>query len=436
LVHTSPPYNINRNYKGFRDSSAIEEYRSFLSDVLGAMAVALRPGGSVFWQTGYTTRNDEKSNTGTGRIVPLDSLVLPIFEELGFILWDRIIWNYFGSMAFKSKFTNRHETILWFVKDGGHPTQPIFNVDAVRERSVSYDGRNHILGRNPGNVWQAQRVAYGSTGQTSHIAVFPEEVSEKIIRCCSAEGELVVDPFAGSGTTCKAALTLGRQFLGCEISEPYANEANERLGLWASREVDNLALGIIVIYGFRRKLGTLALGELQMLLEAAGAGGFEARLRDVQNAVAEIVTANRVTRSLKRRKYELWEKYDHLIDDYDPTDPIIAADQALSFCFAHRKRWNGVKRYLSAGLVLRDLCEEVLGVSEQRRRAFLRDLCAGAPTRFRLSRTSVELLRTDSGLGCDKPLVWSSNTSGTGRVAFDQAPGTKRKKPDQQDLPL
>jgi len=219
LVHTSPPYNIGRRYKDFLDARQIDQYQAFLREVISELSRILRPGGSVFWQTGYTEKRYESSGRTDGGIVLLDSLSLPVFTQCGFVLWDRIIWNYFGSMAFKSKFTNRHETILWFVRSAPNHAGPAFYLDEVREMAVSYDGRNHILGRNPGNVWQAERVAYGSSGQTTHPAVFPEEISEKIIRGCTTPGDIVIDPFMGSGTACKVSLTLGRQFLGCDISE-------------------------------------------------------------------------------------------------------------------------------------------------------------------------------------------------------------------------
>lgn len=401
LVHTSPPYNIGRPYKGSSDARDIDQYQSFLHEVVSELSRIVKPGGSVFWQTGYT----EKGRQGSGRpergIVLLDSLSLPIFAECGFVLWDRVVWNYFGSMAFKSKFTNRHETILWFVKAGPNSAAPLFELDEIRERALSYDGRNHILGRNPGNVWQAERVAYGSTGQTTHPAVFPEEISEKIIRCCSAPGDIVVDPFMGSGTTCKVALTLGRQFLGCDVSRSYVSEAEERLGLWAKDEVWNLALGLLVLYMFQRKPGVKTIRELDAFLCLACRGGFTRELAELEQLVGELAAPPRVTGATKRAKQQLWKKYDELVRCDNPPNPIVAADRALCFCFAHRKRWNGLRRYLSAGLCLKQLRESILGLEERDRAEMIRRLCVQAPTRFGLSGNDVTLKRVDAGLGCN-----------------------------------
>ncbi len=352
LVHTSPPYNIDRPYEGFCDSKDIAGYERFLQEVIPDLSRILKPGGSIFWQTGYTEKHGPGPGNNKGRIVLLDSLSLPVFLECGLVLWDRIVWNYFGSMAFKSKFTNRHETILWLVKPGRDGLGPTFNLDAVREKALSYDSRNHILGRNPGNVWQTDRVAYGSAGQTSHPAVFPEEVSEKIIRCCSKSGDVVVDPFMGSGTACKVSLTMGRQFLGCDISKNYVREADERLGLWASSEEHNLALGLIVLYGFQRKAGVRTVEESAKLLAIACRGGAPREVYQLERIVADLCASSKVTPTAKRQKQQFWKKYDQLMASGDASDPIIASDRALCFCFAHRKRWNGVKRWLSAGLLL------------------------------------------------------------------------------------
>ena len=87
-----------------------------------------------------------------------------------------------------------------------------------------YDKRNNFWGRNPGNVWEVDHVAYGTTGQTSHIVVFPEEISERIVRAWSAPGDLVLDPFSGSGTVATVAQGLGRRWLGIEIVPNSAKE--------------------------------------------------------------------------------------------------------------------------------------------------------------------------------------------------------------------
>ncbi len=399
LTHTSPPYNIGRNYRGFRDRQDVDEYKELVRSVFSELHRATRPGGSVFWQVGYTTLG-ENGAAQAGGITALDCLSLPLAMEAGFVLWDRIIWSYYGSMAFQTKFTNRYETILWLTKLGSACKTPAFALDEVREKSKSYDGRNHLLGRNPGNVWSAERVAFGSIGQTSHVAVFPEEVSEKIVRSCSKPGDLVLDPFSGSGTLPKVALTTGRRFLGSEISDQYLAEADQRLRLWCPTEAENLAVGLLVKYVFHSRNGKASASKAALILDGfLSRSKLKSEIQRINEVVKEVIEAPRVTKALKARKDEIWRKYDSLIDAGDESSEIIAADRALAFCFAHRRRWNGLRRYLSAaqGLAALQAAAEEAPSLER----YVKDLCQCASARFRTQGNTIECMRPDPGLGCN-----------------------------------
>lgn len=237
-IHTSPPYNIARNYNGYNDKLSRQDYLDFTERVLRECKRTLVPGGALFWQTGYTAERGEY-------ITPLDHLTFHLFQKLGLRLKDRIIWRYWGGMAFKSKFTNKHETILWWVKPGHGANKPKFNVFPVREATKFHDSRNNLFGRNPGNVWEVDRVAFGSNDQTSHIAVFPEEISDRIVLATTDENDLVLDPFSGSGTVCKVAKSRNRHFLGFEISPHYHAESVRRVSSQATGELLSVLSEII-----------------------------------------------------------------------------------------------------------------------------------------------------------------------------------------------
>jgi adenine-specific DNA-methyltransferase len=237
-IHTSPPYNIARNYNGYDDKLSRKDYLDFIERVIRECKRILVPGGALFWQTGYTTERAEY-------ITPLDHLTFDLFQNLGFRLKDRIIWRYWGGMAFKSKFTNKHETILWWVKPSHGTNKVKFNVFPVREATKFYDSRNNLFGRNPGNVWEVDRVAFGSNDQTSHIAVFPEEISDRIILATTDEDDVVLDPFSGSGTFCKVAKSRGRPFVGFEISPYYHAESIYRISRQATGELMSVLSEII-----------------------------------------------------------------------------------------------------------------------------------------------------------------------------------------------
>jgi len=254
-IHTSPPYNIERNYEGYNDKLGVKDYLDFIEKILSECMRSLVPGGSLFWQTGYTTEQEEY-------ITPIDHLTYPLFQKLGFRLKDRIIWRYWGGMAFKAKFTNKHETILWWVKPGQSNTQSKFDVFPVREATKFYDSRNNLFGRNPGNVWEVDRVAFGSNGQTSHIAVFPEEISDRIILSTSDENDVVLDPFSGSGTFCKVAKSRARHFIGFEISPLYHQESVQRLSLQARGELLSVMSEIVKEHVFGT-IGTKKFGSVE-----------------------------------------------------------------------------------------------------------------------------------------------------------------------------
>jgi adenine-specific DNA-methyltransferase len=93
LIHTSPPYNIDKGYKAdFRDRRHIESYADFLAAAIFEMRRVLKPNGSLFWQTGYT----DAPGGVEGDILPIDHLSYAFFREepAPLVLWDRIVWRY------------------------------------------------------------------------------------------------------------------------------------------------------------------------------------------------------------------------------------------------------------------------------------------------------------------------------------------------------
>ena len=355
LVHTSPPYNIDKPYESSSsDKSSIHDYVSFLQSAIGELKRVVRPGGSIFWQTGYT--QDEGASR---EIIPIDLLSYEIFRAapFPFLLWDRIIWRYWGGHAFTKKFTNKHETIMWYVKPGADPT---FHVDAVRERAKEYDKRNNFWGRNPGNVWDVDRVAFGATEQTSHIAVFPEEVTERIVRACSEPSDLVLDPFAGSGTTPKVAHGLGRRWLGIEISPVYAGEAAIRIGFQQPSESDSLASELIKHIGFGGRKGEMDCNEITSRLRTwAGQLSISSMRAAFEDEVASVFADGNGRNLVKR---DVWSKYDTLLSaSVESQNPVVLTDRLLLNCYKLRQHFNGVTRYKSALSTLEEVAKQVLG---------------------------------------------------------------------------
>jgi adenine-specific DNA-methyltransferase len=126
-------------------------------------------------------------------------------------------------------FSPRNEKFLWYVKS---PEIYTFNLDEIRDPDVKYPNQKkngklkcNPLGKNPSDVWILPKVTSGanrsSKERTTHPAQFPEAVIKRIILASSKPGDVILDPFMGSGTTALVASKLGRRVIGFELSSRY-----------------------------------------------------------------------------------------------------------------------------------------------------------------------------------------------------------------------
>ncbi|MGH8446819.1 MAG: DNA-methyltransferase, partial [Solimonas sp.] len=131
----------------------------------------------------------------------------------------------------------RNEKFLWYVKNSENYK---FNLDDVRDPNVKYPNqkkngklRCNPLGKNPSDVWEFPKVTSGnkrsSPERTPHPAQFPLAVIDRIVRACSNAGDIVVDPFLGSGTVAEAGLAAGRPVIGFEIEPDYLGIIERRI---------------------------------------------------------------------------------------------------------------------------------------------------------------------------------------------------------------
>ena len=215
LVITSPPYNMNlriRNgeytsrqivkefstkYENFDDNLPIEKYYEFHSQVLKEL---LRVSDLIFYNIQIVT--------GSKRAI------FKIIGDFADNLKDIIVWDKgYGQPAMQEQVLNRRtELLLVFEKD--YPISRQFRKRGKFERGELDD------------VWVIPRV---KKSHKIHKAVFPNELVRKILINFSEPGDLIYDPFMGSGTTAVVAKQMNRNFLGSEIDEQYIEIANERL---------------------------------------------------------------------------------------------------------------------------------------------------------------------------------------------------------------
>jgi site-specific DNA-methyltransferase (adenine-specific) len=225
LVVTSPPYDNLRIYSGYNfqfEKVVLELFRT------------IKPGGVVVWVVGDATVKG--SETGTSFTQAL------AFMAAGFRLHDTMIWRKTNPMP-KIK-TKRYFDVFeyMFVFSKGQPKtfNPIMQAtkhggkvynSTVKQISTGKERVSKSFVLNPerykDNIWE---IAVAQN-KTAHTAVFPEQLANDHIISWSNEGDLIYDPFMGSGTTALAAIKNKRNWLGSEISFEYAQIANERINL-------------------------------------------------------------------------------------------------------------------------------------------------------------------------------------------------------------
>jgi site-specific DNA-methyltransferase (adenine-specific) len=222
LVVTSPPYDDLRTYGG-------HSWDFF--GVAWQLKRVLKPGGVIVWVVADATKDG--SETGSSMEQALH------FKRLGLNLHDTMIWEKTGMLPTQDRYYAVWEYVFVFSK--GKPKAMNFiedkpntaggrvqKKDAVINKGNQTDGVGTFIRKDVGrrtNVW---RVPIG-INHTNHPAIFPHQLAKDHIETWSNPGDLVLDPFSGSGTTAKAANELGRRFLGFEINHDYCAIAEKRL---------------------------------------------------------------------------------------------------------------------------------------------------------------------------------------------------------------
>jgi len=214
LIITSPPYNVGKEYEL---DSTLETWRALLQDVFKECYRVLIPGGRICVNIANTWRKP---------YLPLHRYVMEILENSGFsMMRGEIIWDKGASVGTSTAWgswkrasnpvlRDVHEYILIYSKGkwGREPGKSTITRDEFLECTKS--------------IW---RISTASSKETGHPASFPLELPSRLIKLYSYEGDVVLDPFAGTGNTCIAAKQLERYFIGIELLEKYVEKARERI---------------------------------------------------------------------------------------------------------------------------------------------------------------------------------------------------------------
>ena len=237
MTLTSPPYDNIRNYEGYSfdfESTAKELYR------------ITKPGGVVIWNVADQTVDGSETCTSMKQAL--------YFVECGFKLHDTMIYLKKNPMPSSGKrYHQSWEYIFCFSKGVPNTFNPIeveckySNLNANQKyRGVDGNKNYKVTKRNAvskvKNVFE-YIIGGGHTTKDKiafeHPAIMPEKLAEDQIKTWTNEGDIVIDPFAGSGTTAKMCLMNHRKFYGCEISEEYCNISIQRLEQFETKLIEN-----------------------------------------------------------------------------------------------------------------------------------------------------------------------------------------------------
>ena len=190
LIVTDPPYNLNKDYGNNSDKLEFDEYLNFSRKWIREAVRVLKPEGTMY-----------------------------VFNS-----W--ITWYYTQGIGKTKGYSPRHDDILMFTKD---KKKFKFNLDEIRVPQKYYRSVNNMRGANPGNVWEFSHMHYCNKNRTKHPTQKPEGLYERMILASSDEGDVVLDPFLGSGTLLHVCQNTNRNGIGIDINPEYIQMSKERL---------------------------------------------------------------------------------------------------------------------------------------------------------------------------------------------------------------
>ena len=221
LMITSPPYNLGIEYDTYDDNLPINNYIEFIQNVCNKLYKIIKKGGRVCFNVppdvGVLKDNSK---------VSLDTIFYNCLVKSGFTYRTKIIWNKnqitartaWGSFCSPSNpnILSPFEYILVFYKQTPKKEGDKTKIDITKEEFIKWTN----------GIWT---IGCESKKKINHPAPYPEELCRRLIKFFSYVGDVVLDPFMGSGTTAVVAKKLNRNYIGFELSNEYCNLAKERL---------------------------------------------------------------------------------------------------------------------------------------------------------------------------------------------------------------
>jgi len=221
LMITSPPYNVSKEYD---NNLSLKEYLELLNTVWRETYRVLVPGGRACINI---------ANLGRKPYIPLHSYIIEAMQKIGYLMRGEIIWNKASSAspstawgswlsAANPVLRDIHEYILIFSKD------TFSRKKKDKENTIKKEEFLELTK----SIWTFSAV---SARQIGHPAPFPEELPHRLIQLYSFKGDVVLDPFVGSGMTCLSAIKDKRNYIGYDINPEYVKLAEKRISNYTNQ---------------------------------------------------------------------------------------------------------------------------------------------------------------------------------------------------------
>lgn len=223
LMVTSPPYNVGKEYDV---DLTLREYLDFIEEVLREVYRVLVWGGRVCFNV---------ANLGRRPYVPLHAYIIQIFEKIGYLMRGEIIWYKGNSIVGSSTAWGSWQSATNPVLRDVHEYILVFSKGSFKREK---NGKKDTISRDEfieftRSVWS---FPPSSAKEIGHPAPFPIELPYRCIQLYTFEGDVVLDPFVGSGTTCIAAIMLKRHYIGIDINEEYIRLAQNRISQFLAQK--------------------------------------------------------------------------------------------------------------------------------------------------------------------------------------------------------
>lgn len=218
LMITSPPYNVGKEYD---ENLSLGEYLDLIRDVMREVYRVLIPGGRACVNI---------ANVGRKPYLPLKDYINEVMLEIGFLMRGEIIWDKGASAGGSCAWGSWQSASNPVLRDV-HEYITVFSKGSLARRDHKEKNKKNTITRDEFLEYTKSIWSFGaeSAKRVNHPAPFPVELPYRLMQLYSFAGDVVLDPFCGSGTTCLAAIKTKRRYIGIDNNLNYVQGAQKRI---------------------------------------------------------------------------------------------------------------------------------------------------------------------------------------------------------------